>query len=111
MSPELLDPENFGLDEECLMKESDCYVLGMVIYKVLSELMPFTPAKSPTIIQKVLDHKCPARPQGIQGEWFTDGIWKMVGLCWNMNHLTDQVLTMCSGVCKRLGDHCHPLLT
>jgi len=82
MSPELLDPESFGLNEECLTKESDRYALGMVIYEVLSGLVPFTPAKPPTIIRKVLDRERPARPQGMQGEWFTDGIWEMVELCW-----------------------------
>jgi serine/threonine protein kinase len=37
MSPELLDPEMFGLPElegERPTKQSDCYALGMVIYEV-----------------------------------------------------------------------------
>ena len=36
MSPELLDPERFGLEYCKPTKESDCYALGMVIYEVRS---------------------------------------------------------------------------
>jgi len=37
MSPELLDPERFGMPESGdnrPTKQSDCYALGMVIYEV-----------------------------------------------------------------------------
>jgi len=34
MSPELLDPGMFGLDNGRPTKQSDCYALGMVIYEV-----------------------------------------------------------------------------
>jgi len=37
MSPELLDPERFGMPEpedNRPTKQSDCYALGMVIYEV-----------------------------------------------------------------------------
>jgi len=37
MSPELLDPERFGMpvsEENRPTKQSDCYALGMVIYEV-----------------------------------------------------------------------------
>ena len=37
MSPELLDPERFGMPESedsRPTKQSDCYALGMVIYEV-----------------------------------------------------------------------------
>jgi len=37
MSPELLDPERFGMPESednRPTRESDCYALGMVIYEV-----------------------------------------------------------------------------
>ena len=34
MSPELLNPEAFGLDDRRPTKESDCYALGMVVYEV-----------------------------------------------------------------------------
>ena len=37
MSPELLDPERFGIlgsEDDRPAKQSDCYALGMVIYEV-----------------------------------------------------------------------------
>ena len=37
MSPELLDPERFGIPEtedDRPTRQSDCYALGMVIYEV-----------------------------------------------------------------------------
>ena len=41
MSPELLDPANFG-SKGHLTPESDCYALGMVIYEV-SQLHSHSP--------------------------------------------------------------------
>jgi hypothetical protein len=54
MSPELLNPEKFGLKESRPTKEADCYALGMVIYEVLSGQKPYAPRKGPVVIQKVL---------------------------------------------------------
>ena len=34
MSPELLDPDRFGITDSRPTKQSDCYALGMVIYEV-----------------------------------------------------------------------------
>jgi len=34
MSPELLDPDRYGLPDSRPTKESDCYALGMVAYEV-----------------------------------------------------------------------------
>ncbi|KAF9644746.1 kinase-like protein [Thelephora ganbajun] len=80
MSPELLDLESFGLEERRPTRESDCYALGMLVYEVLSGRVPFAPAASP--IPKILRGERPARPQGEGGKLFTDGIWKVVELCW-----------------------------
>ena len=34
MSPELLDPDRYGLPDSRPTKQSDCYALGMVVYEV-----------------------------------------------------------------------------
>jgi len=82
MSPELLDPESFGLRKIRPTKESDCYALGMVIYEVLSGHRPFAPRAPPFIIRKVLEGERPERPQGEEGMLFTDAIWQILELCW-----------------------------
>jgi serine/threonine protein kinase len=81
MSPELLNPEKFGLKGSPPTKESDCYMLGMAIYEVLSGQTPFASLTSPAIIRKILDGERPTRPQGNNGNLFTDGIWRVVQRC------------------------------
>jgi len=49
MSPELLDPERFGipLSEDCRpTRQSDCYALGMLIYEVGVRVNEFVVANS-----------------------------------------------------------------
>jgi serine/threonine protein kinase len=37
MSPELLDPDRFGITDYRPTKQSDCYALGMVVYEVRAD--------------------------------------------------------------------------
>ena len=82
MSPELIYPDRFGLEKIRPTKASDCYALGMVIHEVLSGQIPFTPWKAPLVIHQVLEGVRPERPKGKLGVLFTDGIWRILGLCW-----------------------------
>ena len=82
MSPELLDPESFGLVKIRPTKESDCYALGMVVFEVLSGQVPFSPSSPALVIRKVLDGERPGRPQGEGGRLFTDSIWGVLEYCW-----------------------------
>ena len=53
MSPELLDPERFGMPESennRPTKQSDCYALGMVIYEVSVYVGKIVPANSQPVI-------------------------------------------------------------
>ena len=80
MSPELLHPERFGLEDSRPTVESDCYALGMVVYEILTGRPPF-PLGS-IVIRKVLDGERPVRPQGPEGNLITDGIWSVMESCW-----------------------------
>ena len=77
MSPELIAPERFGLKHSRPKKPSDCYALGMVIYETISGKLPFHEDTDLTVFVKVLDGKRPSRKAR-----FTDGLWKMLELCW-----------------------------
>ena len=82
MSPELLDPERFGLKKSQPTKESDYYALGMLIYEVLSGQTPFGSYNPPAVILMVLTGERPERPQGEEGKLFTEAIWQVLQLCW-----------------------------
>ena len=82
MSPELLDPGMFGLKESRPTKESDCYALGMVTFEVLSGQKPYTQCKGAALTRKVLGGERPRRPRGDEGRLLTDGVWRMLQLCW-----------------------------
>ena len=82
MSPELLHPEQFGSKYGRPTKASDCYALGMVILEVLTAQRPFTACGTHVVMLKVTDGERPGRPDGARGMWFTDDLWKMLGLCW-----------------------------
>ena len=81
-SPELLDPEPFGLKDSCQTKESDCYALGMVIYEVLTGQIPFSQYKDTVVIRKVMEGERPERPKGTGALWFTDDLWGMLEFSW-----------------------------
>ncbi|KAF9644933.1 kinase-like protein [Thelephora ganbajun] len=83
MSPELLDPDQFGFKDGRPTKESDCYALGMVIYEVLSGQAPFISYKDFIVSGKVIEGERPGRPDGVKGAWFTDGLWEMLERCWS----------------------------
>jgi len=82
MSPELIAPTKFNLKESRPTKKSDCYSLGMAIYEVLSEKVPFAPRESTAITSDVVGGERPGRPQGGEGARFTDGLWWMLEDCW-----------------------------
>ena len=82
MSPELLDPDQFGPKDGRPTKESDRYALGMVIYEVLSGKVPFAPYRDYVVMRKVIEGERPERPQGEEGARFTDNLWRTLQQCW-----------------------------
>ena len=83
MSPELLDPDQFGFKDSRPTKESDCYALGMVILEVLTGQAPFPRYISLIVMRKVVDGERPERPSGPEAVWFTDDLWGMLEECWS----------------------------
>ena len=79
MSPELLNPR---VQNHYPTKHSECFSLGMVIYEVLSQCVPFYPYANSTVFEKMMQGDRPERPGGVEGEWFTDVIWALLERCW-----------------------------
>ena len=82
MSPELFYPRDFGLEDSRRTKCSDCYALGMVIYEVLSGQVPFHRFGSFAVVAMVGRGERPERPDGAEGRWFTDAVWRGLERCW-----------------------------
>jgi len=79
MGPELFDSE---LGDSRRTKSSDCYALGMAVYEVLTGRLPFAQYRKFVIPLVVLRGERPERPQGPEGNWFTDDIWEILKRCW-----------------------------
>ena len=77
-SPELFDPEI----KNSQTKYSDCYAFGMVIYEVLSERVPFYEYPDLLVYAVVFRGNRPEKPEGIEGMWFNDDVWKLLERCW-----------------------------
>jgi len=81
MSPELLSPDTFGLDDRRPTKQSDCYALGMVVYEVLCGQRPYADCKRDVALA-VLSGMRPSKPDAATTLGFTDGLWWSVECCW-----------------------------
>ena len=77
MSPELLNPQQFGFKKIHPTESSDCYALGMVIYETISGCLPFHRHRGIAVALKVLEGERPPRET-----WFTDSLWGMLEMCW-----------------------------
>ena len=77
MSPELIDPQQFGSEKGRPTKASDCYALGMVIYEIIGGRPPFHEHSDLNVFVKVLKGERPRREAFIMEE-----LWQMLELCW-----------------------------
>ena len=82
MSPELLDPVQFGAENGRPTKESDCYALGMVVLEVLTGKPPFWRCSNWVVMRKILEGEHPDKPEGPEAVWFTNDLWAMLKKCW-----------------------------
>ena len=102
MSPELLDPDRFGLKNSKPTKESDCYALGMVIYEVLSGRSPFALDKNLIVMRKVIDGERPEIPQGAERTWFTGDLRRIVELCWETQPTSRPIIPDVKGCLEQI---------
>ena len=77
MSPELIDPEPFGLEKSSPTKSSDCYALGMVILETISGNLPFQGLTDFAVSSKVVKGERPRREAV-----FDASLWKVLEMCW-----------------------------
>lgn len=77
MSPELFEPQRFGLEKGRPTTRSDCYALGMVIYEATSDYRPFHKHGEFEIVSMVLKGTRPTRDTK-----FADALWGMLQRCW-----------------------------
>ena len=77
MSPELINPQQFGFEKSRPTTSSDCYALGMVTYETISGRLPFHEHTDLTVVVMVLGGAHPPREAG-----FTDSLWEILELCW-----------------------------
>ena len=102
MSPELLDPEQFGATDDQPTKSSDCYALGMVTYEVRPDMIflvlgvsrlttrqvlsgnsPFWNIKNEgRLIRAIMEDYRPKKPDEAESLGFTNELWKTVQQCW-----------------------------
>ncbi|KAF9643689.1 kinase-like protein, partial [Thelephora ganbajun] len=89
MSPELLNPEQFGILESegsSLTRRSDCYALGMAIYEVLCGHCPYIEIESDSmLVDAILNGYRPKKPEGAAHLGFSNELWKTVEGCWRGN--------------------------
>ena len=102
MSPELLDPEHYGITDCRPTKQSDCYAFAMVIYEVRTSRMVPTMAitqpmhcqvlcgKAPypefrnelALIHAIVKGARPGKPERPEDFGLTAGLWEVVKCCW-----------------------------
>ena len=83
MSPELIDPDQFGVGTSRPTIASDCYALGMVILEALTGEIPYKRFKDIVVMRMVIGGKRPERPEWPEGAWFTEDIWDILEKCWS----------------------------
>jgi serine/threonine protein kinase len=80
MSPELFVQEHSAYQGGQRTGASDCYALGMVIFEVLSDQIPFAPYHDHAVQWEIGKGEHPERSKR---SWFTDELWEKLHLCWS----------------------------
>ncbi|KAF9643193.1 kinase-like protein [Thelephora ganbajun] len=86
MSPELLDPDRFGITGCRPTKQSDCYAFGMVVYEVLCGNAPYRDITNEfAVINTIMNGGRPQKPEAAENLGFTNELWRIVEQCWSVD--------------------------
>ena len=82
LAPELLFPEEFGLESPRRSKETDIYAFSMVMYEVFSGSFPFEGLRNEASILRIRLGDRPRWPKNGSDLGLTGKLWKMMKECW-----------------------------
>ncbi|OCH92026.1 kinase-like protein, partial [Obba rivulosa] len=87
MSPELLDPEEHGLERAELSPSSDVFALGMVLWEaspcLFTGRIPYYKVqKDAQVMTNILRNIRPRRPVQATPLGLSDDVWSLVEACW-----------------------------
>jgi len=78
----------------------DCLPDIRVLPKVFTGRHPFNELASPVVTPKIVDDKCPARPQEARVLGLTDSIWGMAVRCWHRDPAQRPTMTEAVGLVR-----------
>ncbi|EMD41308.1 hypothetical protein CERSUDRAFT_109903 [Gelatoporia subvermispora B] len=85
-SPELIDPQQFGLDDTGPTRPSDIYALSMVMWEIFTGELPFAEcARDATVINRILREERPVRPDAQTAPHLSGEIWSLMERCWEQD--------------------------
>ncbi|OCH84445.1 kinase-like protein [Obba rivulosa] len=86
MSPELLDPEEFGLERAQITPQSDVYALSWVFWEVFTGRFPYAQHKrDPTVIACISRGERHPRPKDAAPLGLSEDLWSLMEVCWSTN--------------------------
>jgi len=88
-APELLLPENFGLEHVLPSRASDVYALGMVMWEIFSGTIPYDRRlTNAQVILRIIEGERPPRPEHTAALGLSDRVWELMSECWREDHRT-----------------------
>ncbi|KAH8103117.1 kinase-like domain-containing protein [Cristinia sonorae] len=84
-APELIDPDEFGLDSTRPTFASDVYSFGITCVELYTGDIPFAGTGDVVVMRRVLRGMRPARPSLPSSPEMTDRIWQITNRCWDQD--------------------------
>jgi len=82
LSPELIDPEEYGFESSRPTYASDIYSLACVCVELYTSQAPFFGTSDGAVLVRVLAAKRPKQPRFHGGEEMSDALWGLLSRCW-----------------------------